>query len=289
MKPSLFCMGEVLWDMLPDSRFLGGAPLNVAAHAVRAGAEAAVFSAVGADDLGREAITAARGHGVETTHLTVHPAQPTGQAIATLGPDGNASYRFNHPCGWDALQATPAALAAAAAADVVVHGTLARRSAASRTALDALVQVARAHVYDPNLRPPHDEAAVALAALPGAWLVKLNEAEAARFCGWLGLPGNDAALATHLGNRLGVQRLCITRGGAGATLWADGVEYRGAAVPVHVLDTVGAGDSFLAMLTVSLLQGLPAQTALERALRIGALVAARPGAIPDYPREEFTG
>lgn len=283
MQPSLFCMGEVLWDVLPDGRFLGGAPLNVAAHAVKAGARAAVFSTVGADRLGEEAIAAAAGHGVDVTHLLTHPHHPTGQAIASLGPDGSASYRFNGPCGWDDLKACPAALAAAAAADVVVHGTLARRESGSRQALDALVQAARAHVYDPNLRAPHDAAGVALAGLPGAWLVKLNEEEAARFCGWLELPADDAALERQLRTGLGVRRLCITRGGNGASLWVDGVEYRGAAVPVQVLDTVGAGDSFLAMLTVSLLQGLPPPQALERALRVGALVASRTGAIPDYP------
>ena len=282
MKPSLFCMGEVLWDVLPDGRFLGGAPLNVAAHAVKAGAQATVFSTVGADDLGREAIAAARAHGVGVAHLATHPTHPTGQAIATIGADGSASYRFNFPCGWDALAATPDALAAAAAADVVVHGTLARREAGSRAALDALVKAARAHVYDPNLRVPHDGAEVALAGLPGAWLVKLNEEEAARCCGWLGLPTDDQALERYLRTVLGVQRLCITRGGEGASLWVAGREHRGAAVPVQVLDTVGAGDSFFAMLTVSLLQGLPPQQAMDRALRVGALVASRPGAIPDY-------
>ena len=282
MKPSLFCMGEVLWDVLPGGRFLGGAPLNVAAHAVKAGARAAVFSTVGADELGREAIAAAIAHGVDVTHLATHATHPTGQAIASLGADGSASYRFNFPCGWDALEANPAALAAAAASDVVVHGTLARREAASRTALDALVKAARAHVYDPNLRAPHDGAGVALAGLPGAWLVKLNEEEAARFCGWLGLPGNDQALERQLRTTLGVQRLCITRGGDGASLWVAGQEHRGTAVPVQVIDTVGAGDSFLAMLTVSLLQGLPPQQSMDRALQVGALVASRPGAIPDY-------
>ena len=280
-------MGEVLWDVLPDGRFLGGAPLNVAAHSVKAGAAAAVFSTVGNDELGTDAIAAARSHGVDVAYLATHPSFPTGQAIATLGPDGSASYRFNEPCGWDALAATPAALAAASKADVVVHGTLARRAAQSRAALDALVQVARAHVYDPNLRLPHDDASTALAGLPGAWLVKLNEEEATRFCGWLGLPSNDQRLAAHLRAQLGVQRLCITRGGDGATLWVDGLAHHGAAVPVTVVDTVGAGDSFLAMLTVSLLSGLPPQVAVERALRVGALVASRPGAIPAYTLAEL--
>lgn len=285
MKPSLFCMGEVLWDVLPTGRFLGGAPLNVAAHAVKAGGQASVFSAVGADELGADAIEAARGHGVDVTHLVTHPRHPTGQAIATIGPDGSASYRFNSPCGWDTLQATPDALAAASAADVVVHGTLARRAAASCRALDTLVRAARAHVYDPNLRAPHDGPEVALAGLPGAWLVKLNEEEAARFSGWLGLSGEHAILERHLRTMHGVQRLCITRGGDGAALWVAGREHGGHAVPVEVLDTVGAGDAFLAMLTVSLLRGLPPATALERALRVGALVASRPGAIPDYPAD----
>ncbi|MEY4377803.1 MAG: hypothetical protein RJB26_2353 [Pseudomonadota bacterium] len=289
MQPSLLCMGEVLWDVLPGGRFLGGAPLNVAAHAVKAGASAAVFSTVGADELGQDAIAAARSHGVDVAHLATHPTYPTGQAIATIGPDGSASYRFNAPCAWDALEATPGALAAAAAADVVVHGTLARREGQSRAALDALVKAARAHVYDPNLRVPHDGPEVALAGLPGAWLVKLNEEEATRFCGWLGLPEEDHALERWLREERGVDRLCITRGGGGASLWVNGTHHHGAAVPVKVLDTVGAGDSFLAMLTVSLLGGLPPQTAVDRALRVGALVASRPGAIPDYRLEDLEG
>jgi sugar/nucleoside kinase (ribokinase family) len=166
-------------------------------------------------------------------------------------------------------------------------GLLAHAREVARELWSRHPQAARAHVYDPNLRLPHDDAATALAGLPGAWLVKLNEEEATRFCGWLGLPEDDTALERWLREERGVARLCITRGGNGASLWVNGAHHHGAAVPVTVVDTVGAGDSFLAMLTVSLLTGLPPQAAVDRALRVGALVASRPGAIPAYTLAEL--
>jgi fructokinase len=286
MSHTLLCTGEVLWDVLPMGRFLGGAPLNVAAHAARFGARAQLFSSVGNDEPGRAALERMRALGVDTRLVAVDPRLPTGQALATLDASGSASYAFTTPCAWDGLAASAEVLGAAHAADVVIHGTLAKRATASRTALCGVVAAARAHVYDPNLRTPHDDADVALAGLNGAYLVKLNAEEAARFSQWLHVPDHHPALAQALRERYGVQRLCITLGGAGAWFGAEGLSFSAAGPQVQVADTVGAGDAFLAMLTVSLLQGVLPVAALSRALRLGALVASRPGAVPDYAATE---
>lgn len=288
MKAPIFlCAGETLWDVLPAGRFLGGAPFNVAAHAARLGVRAVLLTRVGDDASGQEARDCAVRLGIDTCLVQADATLPTGEARATLASDGSATYQFLDPCAWDALEADTAALDLAARADVVVYGTLVQRHPASRAALTRLLQVSRFRVYDPNLRAPHIDAHCALSCLHGAHLVKLNEDECVIFAGWLGCTATPEDLQQVMTGRFGVQSLCITRGDQGALLWHHDQWYREPAVPVIVADTVGAGDSFLAMLLVSLLAGVEPQRSLQRASALASRVASLPGAVPDYDAATF--
>ncbi|MCC7462999.1 MAG: carbohydrate kinase [Gammaproteobacteria bacterium] len=281
-KESLVCAGEVLWDCLPDGDCIGGAPFNVAAHAARLGWRARLVSRVGDDGRGSAARRLAVRNGIDVGLLQTDPLLPTGVAHAQLDAAGNARYRFLAPVAWDAIEATPAALDAVARADAFVYGTLAQRDARSRAALLRLIGAARFRVYDPNLREPHVDRAVALASLEQADLAKFNETECQLFCDWIGCTVRAEALHAALRTRFGVRSLCITRGAAGAVLFHGGRRYDQPAVPADVVDTVGAGDAFLAMLCVQLLGHAAPADALRRAARLAAHVVAHRGALPQY-------
>jgi fructokinase len=283
----MVCVGEVLWDSLPAGECIGGAPFNVAAHASRLGLRARLVSRIGNDARGAAARRMATRNGIDVGLLQTDSVLPTGLAQAQLDAAGGARYRFLGPAAWDAIEATPAALAAAAQADALVYGTLAQRDPRSRQAVRQLVAATRFRVYDPNLRDPHVDREIAVAGLQQADLVKLNEEECQAFGGWIGCGAAAEPLHAALRLRFGVRTLCITRGAQGALLFHGGRRYEQPALPATVVDTVGAGDAFLAMLCAQLLRRSPPEGALLRAARLGAYVSSRPGAVPAYEPDPF--
>jgi fructokinase len=285
--PVIVCAGEALWDVLPRGEFIGGAPFNVASHAARIGASALLLTRVGDDARGERALALAAANGVDTTLVQRDPTLATGEARALLDAAGVARYEFLTPAAWDALVASPAALAAVAAADAFVHGTLGARDPRAREAIATLGTLARWRVFDPNLRAPFYSRELVEAALHGAGLLKLNEEECALLADWYGTAASPEALQPELARRFGVQALCVTLGAEGAMLHWQGQWHAQPGVATTVADTVGAGDSFLAMLVTALLGGDPPDVALARAARLASFVASQPGAVPAYEAARF--
>ena len=286
-KPTILCAGEMLWDVLPGGEFIGGAPLNVASHCARLGARALLVTRLGKDERGRRALEGAKANGIDLSLMQIDAKLPTGEARAVLDAQGAARYEFLSPAAWDALTATPAALAAAAAADAFVYGTLGQRDVRSREAIGQLARAARWRVFDPNLRAPHIDRALCEAGLRGAGLVKVNEEECVLFAEWFGGAATPEALWTTLAKKFAIEALCVTLGAAGSRLHWRGQWYAQGTVPIKVADTVGAGDSFLAMLMCELLAGRDAPTALARAARLASYVASQSGAVPAYDAAPF--
>jgi fructokinase len=170
-----------------------------------------------------------------------------------------------------------------------VYGTLVQRTPAASAVVQRIVEAAAWRVLDLNLRPPHDGRDVTLASLARADFVKLNETEARRIAGWLGVAADPDVLLECLADRFGTTSLCITRGAHGALLWHDEQWIEQPAFPCMVADTIGAGDAFLAMVLAELLASRPAALAMERAAQLAAFVASRPGAVPDYAASRFRG
>jgi len=278
---AVLCIGEVLWDVFPDHRCLGGAPFNVACHLRALGVETAIVSRVGSDPEGSEILDLAEAHGLPRDLLQVDDALPTGRVTVTLGAQGVPSYRIEAPAAWDAIEASAAARSAASRASAIVYGTLAQRRPRSRGTLRELLRSSALKVLDVNLRPPHDDRACAEMTLYRSDMVKLNDAEMDRLCDWFEIAGRGAARIAALARRFGLSAVCVTRGDRGASLWRHGrlVEHDGFAVTVE--DTVGSGDAFLAALLARLLAGEEPEVALAWANATGAFVAARRGATPE--------
>lgn len=286
LNSKVICVGETLWDVLPSGEFLGGAPLNVAAHLSRLGVDARLVTRIGTDTRGREALATIQAIGVSTAYVQVDDVLPTGIAQAVVDATGSATYRFPMPCAWDGITADASAVSAASGA-TVVFGTLAQRSAASAGAIGQLLDVATWRVFDANLRPPYDDREAALRSLRRADFVKVNEYEVAAFARWLGIAPTPAALRANLAENFGIRSLCVTEGARGSRLWHERSYVEQPAWPTEVVDTIGAGDSFLAMLIAELLHGQTPPVAMDRAARLAAYVASHPGATPHYDPGQF--
>ena len=284
-------IGELLWDLFPDGRRLGGAPFNVTANLRRLGHPGAFLTAVGDDELGREAIAAAEDRAIDTSFMGVSSDLPTG-TVAVV-PDARLGHRFaiGSPAAYEALHVVDDAAGRIEAwgPGAVVFGTLAQRFPAT-LALTRRIVTAGAPataLYDVNLRVGCWSPGLLVQLLPLATVVKVNEPEAEVLGGILGCESVPAALGERLARDFGIASLCVTRGEAGAALWADGQLHAVDGIPVEVTDTVGAGDAFAAGLLHGTLAGKAPADRLAFANRLGALVASRAGALPDWRVEEI--
>jgi fructokinase len=227
---------------------------------------------------------------MNTEFITVHNSLPTGYVRATLGSGGDARYEITTNVAWDQIVVSDKVATAAHDAQALVFGSLAQRSPFNRTALDRLLATLPAgdqtwRVFDVNLRAPHDDLDLVRSLARQATLLKLNAEEAARLCGeTTERPGGEETHARTLAGSTGCPVVCITAGARGAGLLREDRWHWEPARSVDVVDTVGAGDSFLAALLVHLLgKQLPDSESLARACRTGEWVASQRGATPAYP------
>ena len=290
-RPSLLCFGEILWDFLPAGLFPGGAPFNVAYHLHRQGADVTVISAVGRDVLGAELRRRLAGWGLDSAGVAEVADRPTGYVRATISARGDATYEIVPDVAWDRIALPAAVLARARTARGLIFGSLALRNAPNRKVLSEILAALPRdawRVFDVNLRAPFDDPALVQQLAADTTLLKLNATEAAQLAaGAAESPGREEADARALAVRTGCPLVCITAGERGAGLLQDGRWHWEPGRPVHVADTVGAGDAFLAALVLNLLHDpqTPA-VALAQACRTGEWVASRHGATPEYPSEK---
>jgi len=283
--------GEILWDVIGHAEYLGGAPFNLAAHARLLGHNVLFVSAIGADERGRRAVERMAELGLSTRFVHVLEHQATGIVTVSLDASGQPRFTIHRPAAYDFPELGPGEIAevASAAPDWIAFGTLQQTSAPARrlTArlLDAVPQARR--FYDVNLRPGCCTPELVRDLMGRATVVKLNETEAEEISGMLGETYTSRQqFCERNAARFGWEAVAITRAERGCAAWIGGDYVEAPGYRVKVADAVGAGDAFAA----AFLHGLsaawaPAQVA-DFANRVGALVASRPGAVPEWTVEE---
>lgn len=288
-KPVAVCFGEVLWDVFPDREVIGGAPLNVALRLQAYGFDTAMLSAVGQDQKGQVLLEHLRQQNLSTEGVYLHPQLPTGIVTIQLDNQGVATYTIEKPAAWDAIHLSPEMYLKVKDSNLFVFGSLAVRGAFNQNILNELLRVAPYKVFDVNLRKPDYDHSMVYELMQHADLVKMNDEELIELCEALG--GPLTGLEQQMEWMAAVARidvLCVTRGRDGALLLREGKAYAQAGFSVQVMDTVGAGDSFLATLLDALfIRNLDEVSALERACAVGALVASKSGANALVSEEEI--
>jgi fructokinase len=286
MNYTILGIGEVLWDLLPAGRQLGGAPANFAYHANALGADGRVISRVGDDELGREIFQRLKDIGVRTDSITIDSTHATGTVSVELAPDGQPCYIIHEGVAWDHLVTNAAILESAARADAVCFGTLAQRCEPSRSTIRQIVShtpTTSVRVFDVNLRQDFYSHELLDASSQLVNVIKLNDAElpiVSRLLGFGGSPKEQMkAILEHYELRL----IACTRGAEGSTLF-NGVDWCDVpGIPAKVADTIGAGDSFTAAMTLGLLAGWNLEKLGTVANEIAAYVCSCAGGTPPLP------
>ena len=283
-------VGEILWDIFPDSVRLGGAALNFAAHARRLQHEALLISAVGRDELGEQAMQAVTGLGLDKRFIQTTALFSTGTANVQFGPSHQTSFSIERPAAYDAVELSepdfqqvirwkPAWL---------YYGTLFSSIVSGKDLLNRLLQAVpeAKRFYDVNLRPGSNSPALVLELLRAATVVKLNEEELASVQEFTGLPADIEGFCRAGAECYGWSAVCVTLGARGCAMLAGGEYVEATGHPVDVADTVGAGDAFAAAFMHGLISDWPAAEIADFSNRVGALVASVHGAIPNWSVKE---
>jgi fructokinase len=278
-------VGELLWDMLPTGRRLGGAPANFAFHAQQLGQPAAIVSRVGDDALGRDLRAELGRLALREDYIQTDPRHPTGTVTVRLDGNANPSYQIAEDVAWDYLVWTDQLHQLAGCVHAVGIGTLAQRSPMARQTIQRLICTAQQaiRVCDANLRPPFYSAELIEATLHWCNWLKLNTEELQVFAGLFGLTGSDTERLARLRARFDLELVCVTHGDKGCLLQTERDELRVMGTIVPVVDTVGAGDAFTAALVARTLEGKPWPQTVRFATRYAAEVCKYAGAMPVIP------
>jgi fructokinase len=274
-------LGEILWDLIGGQELLGGATFNFSVQLSRLGHQVSFLSAVGDDDRGRRALQTASQLGLSTKFIRTVKGAPTGTVSVVIDAEGQPTFEIHRPAAYDfvelpALDAPP---------QWIYHGTLQFVEPRMRALLLELVRLypdAR-RFYDINLRKNSYTPALVMELLPLANVVKLNDDELSHVQRMAGTShASTEKFCRDYAARFHWDALCVTRGERGCAILqgAEYVEVDG--IPVDVADTVGAGDAFAAAFLHGLSQNWPPAKTGAFANRLGALVASRPGGVPNW-------
>jgi fructokinase len=282
-------LGELLWDVFPKGKELGGAPANFAYMTSLLGDHGIVASRVGSDALGRTAGRRLERIGLRSKYLQIDAKNPTGTVKVEVDPAGQPTFEIAESVAWDFFEWTPEWERLASTADAVCFGSLAQRSSQSRATIRAFLKEVRrgtTRVFDVNLRQAFYSADTLVESMKLADIVKMNQEELQTVVKLLGHTfQDDERAARWLRDSYSLQLVCVTRGVQGSLLVSGSEISQHQGCRVVVADTVGSGDAFTAALIYHYLRRGSLATLNEAANRMGAWVASQTGATP--PRDDY--
>ena len=283
-------LGEILWDILPHERLLGGAPANFCHRMRQLGGNVRMVSRVGSDAFGLSLADGLRALDFDLSLIQIDPSHPTGTVDVTLTPDGNPTYIINPNVAYDYLEATPELLDSAQEASFICFGTLIQRSSKARNTIYKVLDTATkaTRFLDINLRKDCYSKETVIESLKRADILKLNVGEVGTVAELLSLldltPQN---VARQLISQFGLRTVLVTLGDKGVfAIDSSGTQITVPGLSVSVVDTIGSGDSFSAGFAYMYLQGASLEECCRFGNVIGALNATKKGGMPDIPPAE---
>ena len=288
MQPKVVCFGETLWDIFPDKKVIGGAPLNVALRLNSLGDQVRIISSIGNDADGKHLLAYLTKEHLSIDAIQIDADLPTGNVQVHLDSNNTASYTITEPVAWDHISISQADIEHIQLSDAFIYGSLSCRSSISKNTLLTYLSHAPFKVFDANLRTPFYTLQAIMELMNLADMIKLNDDELEEISQFLGILDNSMEdQIMRLSALTKTDHICITLGANGAILYTNSDFYTSHGYKVVIKDTVGAGDSFLASLIHQLVLKIHPQTALDFSCAMGSLVASKNGANAHVSMQEI--
>jgi fructokinase len=281
-KPIVAGIGELLWDCLPSGKQLGGAPCNFAYHAMQAGCEGIVVSAVGRDELAAELKQVIYQLGLSTQFIQENEL-PTSTVTVELDGNGHPDYTIHENVAWDHIRWDNEMEQLAGRLDAVCFGSLAQRSPESEHSIKSFISALKPDclkVFDINLRQNYYTEKVILDSLNVADILKLNEEELPIVARYIGIIGYVESQLDQLINMFKLKHVVYTMGSKGSIIKSKEEASYMEVPKIEVADTVGAGDAFTAIFIAGILNGIPLKQTHYKATEIAAYICTQKGATP---------
>ncbi|MBQ7976234.1 MAG: carbohydrate kinase [Clostridia bacterium] len=296
---SIFVFGEILWDVYPEKKVLGGAPFNFAAHLARLGEKAYLLTAIGDDELGRETANAIDSYGLSRDFVSVVD-YPTGICQVTMSDDGIPSYDLCPGRAYDNIPVSEAhsRFIASASPKALYFGSLAQRSSGSRATLKKLI---KEHSWDEiffdiNIRQSYYTKEIAEDGFNACSVLKISQEEfpVLKELGICSLDVSDttepspcAEACRFLAEKYNIDTVLLTLGKDGAMSYTKktGKGILSKKPQGKVVSTVGAGDSFFAAYANAFLKGKAPEAALDHAVTLSDYVVQHLESVPEYTPE----
>lgn len=282
--------GEVLFDVFGKEKKIGGAPLNLALRTASYGLPVSMISAVGNDEDGKVIIDYIKENGLNTEGIIFTPEYSTGIVQVHINDRGSATYEIKFPSAWDFIENNEKINKIVKGADLFFYGSLICRNEVSKKTLIELLQTNQKmfKVFDVNLRAPFYTIDDLVYLMNQADLIKFNDEEILEIAESLGFSSDSLEEnMIFISEKTETSSICVTKGKHGSVLLWKEEMYHTSGYPVDVVDTVGAGDSFLASLIYQLLINNKPDEALDFASAVGAMVAGCAGANPKIELSEI--
>jgi len=281
MKNTVVGLGEILWDVFPERKVLGGAPANFAYHASQFGFNGYAVSAIGNDLLGKEILKSLEEK--ELNYLIEQTDFPTGTVKVQLDGRGIPSYEITENVAWDNIPFTTRLENLAKNTTTVCFGSLAQRNEVSRATIHKFLDLMPADslkVFDINLRLKYFSKDIITTSLNKASALKINDEEIVKIAEIFELQGTDEELCQQLLDKYKLKFLILTKGTRGSYVLTPYEKSFLATPKVTIADTVGAGDSFTAAFVASYLNGRSIAQSHQLAVEVSAYVCQQHGAMP---------
>lgn len=284
-KPKVAGIGELLWDVLPSGKQLGGAPCNFVYHAQKQGAKALLLSAVGNDNNGKEILEVLKKQNISSELIQINN-KPTGTVDVSLNEQSVPQYTIHENVAWDFITFNEALQQKVLQADILCFGSLAQRNNISRETIERVLRYCRPEaliVYDINLRQNFYNKEIIEKSLQLCNVLKLNEDELPIVSELLEIVSESEELQVQqLIKRYNLKLVAFTKGSEGSLLMTPSDKSYMPTPKVKVKDTVGAGDCFTAVMIVGFARGNSLKEIHKKAVEISAFVCAQDGAMPEY-------
>lgn len=282
MEGKIIGLGEILWDMLPTGKQLGGAPANFAYHVCRLGGNGWAVSAISDDELGREIKSTLSTKKLNTILEEVN--EPTGTVQVTLNAAGVPTYDITEGVAWDHIPFTERIGDLAKETSAVCFGTLAQRSPESRATIHEFIENmpdGSLKVYDINLRQNYYDEKIISDSLRLADILKINDEELDIVSKMLSLSGTQEERCRAISRAFNLKFVILTKGGDGSEVVLEDKVHISRPGKIDIVDTVGAGDSFTAAFILAYLRGESLEKAHTLATEVSSYVCTKAGAMPE--------
>ena len=293
MPKKIAAFGELLWDLLPAGKVLGGAPTNFIYRINSFGDQGTLLSKVGNDKAGRDARAALRNLGLSDENIQTDYEFPTGSVKVKIDEQGLVDFNIITDVAYDHIEINTEMIDAFSQADCVCFGTLVQRYGISKNTLRELIHESPDVIkfLDVNLRKKCYTAATLEDSLRMANILKANDEELLIIRDLLGLKNENLHdLAKEALETFKLDIILCTLGSNGAfCLTKDGFFYYDPGYQITLGDTVGSGDAFSAGFIHYFMNGQPIDEALRFGNAAGAMVATTTGATSPISKEQIIG